>query len=111
MSVREVLGLPVFSDAQARVLAGEPNLDRSVRWVHVAELPDISYLPKGGELLLTTGMGIQQGEDVRRRYINELADAAVAALVVELGRNFSQMPAEMIAEARRRCLPLVALQR
>ena len=102
MSVREVLDLPVFRDAQARVLAGEPNLDRSVRWVHVAELADISYLLKGGELLLTTGMGIQQDEAVRRRYIHELADVAVAGLVVELGRNFSRMPAEMITEARRR---------
>jgi len=111
MSVREVLDLPVFRDAEARVLAGEPNLDRSVRWVHVAELADISYLLKGGELLLTTGMGIQQDEAVRRRYVHELADVAVAGLVVELGRNFSRMPAEMISEARRRALPLVALER
>lgn len=111
MTVREVLSLPIFRAAQARVLAGEPNLDRNVRWVHVAELPDISYLLKGGELLLTTGMGILQDECVRRRYVNQLADAAVAGLIVELGRNFSRMPAEMIREARRRGLPLVALER
>ena len=109
MTVREVLSLPVFGDAQVRVLAGEANLDRNVRWVHVAELPDISYLLKGGELLLTTGMGIQGVGRVRRRYINELADAAVAGLVIELGRNFAQIPAEMISEAQRRCLPLIAL--
>ncbi len=111
MTVREVLALPVFRGAQARVLAGEPSLGQNVRWVHVAELPDISYLLKGGELLLTTGMGIQQDEGLRRRYVNELADAGVAGLVVELGRNFAQMPAEMITEARRRCLPLIALER
>jgi PucR family transcriptional regulator, purine catabolism regulatory protein len=111
MTVREVLVLPVLRGAEARVLAGEQHLDRSVRWVHVAELPDISYLLKGGELLLTTGMGIQQDEALRRRYINELADAGVAGLVVELGRNFARMPAEMITQARRRGLPLIALGR
>jgi purine catabolism regulator len=111
MTVREVLELPIFRQARACLLAGEPNLDRSVRWVHVAELPDISYLLKGGELLLTTGMGIQQDEGVRRRYVNELADAEAAGLVVELGRNFTRMPAEMITEARRRGLPLIALER
>ena len=111
MSVREVLALPIFREAQARVLGGEANLDQNVRWVHVAELPDISYLLKGGELLLTTGLGIQHDEIMRRRYVNDLADAAVAGLVVELGRNFSQMPAEMIIEARRRGLPLIALER
>lgn len=110
MTVREVLGLPIFHRAQARVLAGEGNLDRSVRWVHVAELPDISYLLKGGELLLTTGMGIQQDDKIRRRYVNELADAAVAGLVIELGRNFARVPAEMITAARRRGLPLIALE-
>jgi purine catabolism regulator len=56
-------------------------------------------------------MGIQQDKDVRRRYVNELADAAAAGLVVELGRNFAHMPAEMITEARRRGLPLIALER
>lgn len=111
MTVREVLDLPVLREARARVLAGEQHLDRSVRWVHVAELPDISYLLRGGELLLTTGMGIQQDEALRRRYVNELADAGVAGLVVELGRNFARMPGEMVTEARRRGLPLIALGR
>ena len=41
-----------------RLVAGEDGLDRPVRWVHVAEVPDIATLLRGGELVLTTGIGL-----------------------------------------------------
>ncbi|TAM91943.1 MAG: hypothetical protein EPN43_03380 [Jatrophihabitans sp.] len=112
LSVREALQLPAFAGADLQVLAGQDGLDRAVRWVHVAELPDIAALLKGGELLLTTGMGLRDiGAAHRRRYVRQLADAGVAGLVVELGRNFGQVPAEMVRAAAARGLPLVALSR
>lgn len=110
MTLREALQLPAFREARAQVLAGEANLDRTVRWVHVAELADIAYLLNGGELLLTTGMGLVRDGALRRRYVNELAEAGLAGLVVELGRNFREMPPEMVEEAERRALPLIALR-
>jgi purine catabolism regulator len=110
LSVREALQLPAFSAARARVLAGRANLDRAIRWVHVAELSDIAALLNGGELLLTTGMGLRDiGAAQRRRYVRQLADAGVAGLIVELGRNFAAMPAEMVRAAESRGLPLIAL--
>lgn len=111
LSVREALELPAFADARARVLAGAANLDQAVRWVHVAELSDIAALLKGGELLLTTGMGLRDSSSaLRRRYIRQLAAAGVAGLVVELGRNFRAMPAEMVRAAEEQDLPLIALE-
>jgi purine catabolism regulator len=111
LSVREALTLPAFDSAQARVLAGADSLGRPVRWVHVAELPDIAHLLNGGELLLTTGMGLVGGAALRRRYIAQLAAAGVAGIVVELGRNFSRMPAEMVREAEEHAIPLIALEK
>jgi purine catabolism regulator len=111
LSVREALTLPVFDSAQARVLAGAESLGRPVRWVHVAELPDIAHLLNGGELLLTTGMGLVGSASLRRRYITQLAEAGVAGLVVELGRNFRRMPVEMVREAQAHAIPLIALER
>ena len=111
LSVREALELPAFGEARARVLAGHRQLDRPVRWVHVAELSDIAALLKGGELLLTTGMGLRDSSPaLRRRYVRQLAEAGVAGLIVELGRNFAAMPSEMVRAAEDRGLPLVALE-
>lgn len=47
--------------------------------------------------------------EARRRYIATLARAGVAALVLELGRTFSTVPDDIVAEARRVDLPLVLL--
>ncbi|MGH8959712.1 MAG: PucR family transcriptional regulator [Jatrophihabitantaceae bacterium] len=111
LTVREALELPALRNAQARVLAGTAHLDRTVRWVHAAELSDIAALLNGGELLLTTGMGLRESVALRRRYIRQLADAGVAGLVVELGRNFHSMPAEMVRTAEEHGIVLIALER
>lgn len=111
ISVREVLDLEQVRLGAPEVLSGAGRLDRAVRWVHVAELPDIAYLLRGGELLLTTGMGIAGQDQVQLRYVAELADAGVAGLVIELGRNFAEIPAGMVAAAEEHGLPLIALHR
>ena len=110
LSVGEVLELEPLRSAGARVLAGTANLGRPVRWVHVAELPDIAHLLEGGELLLTTGLGMGGDAAARRRYIDELADAGASGLIVELGRTFDAVPHELVGAAVARGLPLVSLE-
>jgi PucR family transcriptional regulator, purine catabolism regulatory protein len=109
VTVREVLALEPIRSAGARVLAGRDNLDRPVRWVHVAELPDIAHLLEGGELLLTTGLGLAGDAGARRRYVDDLARAGAAGLVVELGRTFEALPGDLVGAAEGRGLPLVSL--
>lgn len=112
ISVQEVLELELLRRASPRVVAGRDELDREVRWVHVAELPDIAHLLRGGELLLTTGMGIAGSSDrLQRRYVAELADAGIAGVVVELGRNFDRLPDALVEAAGAHHLPLIALGR
>ena len=58
MTVAAALRLEVFSRVGMKVHAGENNLDRVVRWVHPTEIPDIAQFLRGGEMLLTAGLGI-----------------------------------------------------
>jgi PucR family transcriptional regulator, purine catabolism regulatory protein len=110
ITVREVLDLEALSRAGPRVVAGAAHLDRPVRWVHIAEIADIASLISGGELLLTTGMGIDRTAAAQRRYLTSIADAGAAGLVVELGRMFTSVPAAMVQVAEQRGLPLIALE-
>ena len=83
-----------------------------MRWVHVAEVPDIATLLRGGELVLTTGIGLPADDAGLRAFITDLADVGVAGLVVELGRRYvGTVPRVMVAAAERRGLPLVELRR
>lgn len=111
-TVREVLALDPVRHGAPRVVAGDAGLDRPVRWVHVAEVPDIATLLGGGELVLTTGIGLPADDAGLRAFIGDLADVGVSGLVVELGRRYvSGVPRVMIAAAERRGLPLVELRR
>ncbi|WBC12102.1 PucR family transcriptional regulator ligand-binding domain-containing protein [Micromonospora sp. WMMA1947] len=112
MTVRDVLELPALQQAGPRVLAGRDRLDAPVRWVHVAEIPEIADLLRGGELVLTTGIGLPPDDDGLRRWIDGLAAVGVAGVVVELGRRFGgTLPAGLVEHARSRNLPLIALRR
>lgn len=111
-TVREVLALDPVRHGAPRVVAGAAALDRPVRWVHVAEVPDIASLLRGGELVLTTGIGLPADDGGLRAFIADLADVGIAGLVVELGRRYDEsVPRVMAAAAERRCLPLVELRR
>ncbi len=111
-TVREVLALEPVRHGAPRLVAGDPGLDRPVRWVHVAEVPDIATLLRGGELVLTTGIGLPSDDSGLRAFVGELADVGVSGLVVELGRRYvGGVPRVMAAAADRRGLPLVELRR
>ncbi len=111
LSVADVLQLPALRGGEPEVVAGTRGLHRPVRWVHIAEVADIAYLLKGGELLLTTGLGIGQDPAVQRRYIRELAEVGAVGVVIEMGRTFTEAPPAMVEEADRHGLPLVVLHR
>ncbi|MEO3923131.1 PucR family transcriptional regulator ligand-binding domain-containing protein [Micromonosporaceae bacterium B7E4] len=111
-TVREVLALDPVRHGGPRVVAGTAGLDRLVRWVHAAEVPDIAALLSGGELVLTTGIGLPGDDAGLRAFIGELADVGVSGLLVELGRRYpAAVPRAMVSAAERRNLPLVELCR
>ncbi|MFG1923846.1 PucR family transcriptional regulator [Cryptosporangium sp. NPDC048952] len=111
LTLAELLQFEAVRDAQPEVLAGRRALDRPVRWVHSSEIYEIGPLLSGGELLLTTGLGLA-GSDAgaRRHYVRDLAERGVSGLAVELGRSFPDVPAELIDEASRHGFPLIVLR-
>jgi PucR family transcriptional regulator, purine catabolism regulatory protein len=106
----QVLALPEVAAASPAVLAGDP--DRTlVRWVHSSEVFEMGPLLTGGELLLTTGLGLRgTSASDQARYVESMADAGLAALALELGRTFSEVPEGILRAAARRHLAVVALR-
>ncbi|MFB8029657.1 PucR family transcriptional regulator [Streptomyces sp. NPDC056465] len=111
ITVRRALELPGLRGGLPEVLTCEDRLDRVVRWVHAGEAPNIPALLKGGELLLTTGLGLGSRPSDQRVFVRKLADRSIAALVVELGPRFSRLPTAIVEAARTAGLPLVQLHR
>jgi PucR family transcriptional regulator, purine catabolism regulatory protein len=111
LTVRAVLAEPVVRRAEPEVLAGESGLDNEVRWVHAGEVPNIASMLRGGELLLSTGMGIGSGAREQRRFAADLAARGVAALAIELGTAMREVPAPLIEAAAAAGLCLIAFHR
>jgi purine catabolism regulator len=109
-SVADLLELPALIRARPEVACGERLGTREVRWVHSSEIFDIAPLLRGGEVLLTTGLGlVALSPEARRTYIAAIARVGVAALVLELGRTFVTAPPELIDEGHRAGLPVILL--
>ncbi|MFJ4165596.1 PucR family transcriptional regulator ligand-binding domain-containing protein [Microbacterium sp. NPDC089698] len=111
-------GLPTVADALdvASLQAGIPevlagSVDVPVRWVHVSDSDRVAALLDGGELLLTTGAGWPGAADALARLVDELADAGLAGIVLELGTRFAVVPPPLVAACRARDLALVTLDR
>ncbi|WP_329458527.1 PucR family transcriptional regulator [Streptomyces sp. NBC_01497] len=111
ITVRQALDLPGLRGGLPEVVVGAEHLDRTVRWVHAGEVPNIASLLKGGELLLTTGLGLGTRPADQRAFVRRLAERGIAALVVELGARFERLPETLVETARAARLPLVQLHR
>ena len=94
------------------VVAGRDGLERTVRWVHVVDVPQPDELLRGGELVLSTGAGAGDEARTQRRFVRSLADQDAAGLLIELGYSFQDpLPPALIAEADTHHLPLIVTHR
>jgi purine catabolism regulator len=103
VTVRDIVSIPGMP---LRLLSGEGQTARPVRWVHISELEDPTPWLKGGELILTTGMGLGASAAKQRAYVRRLVDTKVAGLGFGLGFGHDKAPRALIAEAQKHELPL-----
>jgi purine catabolism regulator len=109
LTISQVLELPPFAEAAARLVAGAEHLDNEVLWVHCSEMPEAGRLFKGGELLLTQGRGIGRSVQQQIKWIDDLASASVSGVAIETGVLWAEIPAPVVAHAIQRSVPLIAL--
>src|SRR5437763_497027 len=76
LTVADLLGLDEFRSAEVTVAAGGHRLGNRVEWVHVFETPAVSEVLRGGEFLLTTGIGLAG-----------MSPAQIEALVAAVARS------------------------
>ncbi|SEB62315.1 PucR family transcriptional regulator [Rhodococcus koreensis] len=110
LSIADILALPVIQEGKPEVIGGGAHLDRTVRWVHIAEVDDMSNMLQGDELVLTTGPALAV-ESRGMSYLEHLAEAGAAGVIVELGTYIDAIPPEVARAADEIELPVIALHR
>ncbi|TQM96450.1 purine catabolism regulator [Ornithinimicrobium humiphilum] len=111
LTLAEFLAHECVRRAEPELLGRDEHREREVQWVHSSEIYEIAPLLSGGEVLLTTGLGLA-GADAgsRRHWVRDVAARGVAAVALEPGRSLPEVPPEIVDEARRADLPLVVLR-
>jgi purine catabolism regulator len=108
LTVREALQMPIF--AQASVIAGAPGLDNEILWAHIVDLPEAKYeWARGGELLLTAGVGLRDAPDRQQALIPKLAERRLAGLVLSVGHHLARTPDSMREAGDRLSFPIIEL--
>ena len=98
LTMRDIADLPGLG---LGVAAGREGLDADINWLHVSELEDPTQFLEGGELLLTTGLGVGELASAQRAYVRRLAGHGLAGLGFGLGFGYADVPRALVEEANR----------
>lgn len=95
-SLDEVLALPAVRAGRPLVVGGGRHGPRRVRWVHVCEQPDLARFVDRGDLVLTSGMGLQAHPDAWLPVLEILAERGAVGVLLETGLFFDEFPQTVI---------------
>ncbi|MEK0317308.1 PucR family transcriptional regulator [Cohnella sp. 56] len=93
----------------ARVVAGAAGLDRTVRWVHVVDLPDPLPWVREGELVLTTGYAWPRKAEAQRELVAALAGIGLAGIGFGVPGSIKRIPDATREAAEAQGLPLLEI--
>lgn len=108
-TIQDLLERPSLKDA--KVVAGQQGLDRLVKWVHILEVTDIGQLLNGYEMILTTGVGWKEDNDLGLSILTQLIESNVSGLCIELGKYMTHMSKDMLDMANRHQFPIIVFQK
>ncbi|MFT9816131.1 PucR family transcriptional regulator [Lysinibacillus sp. NPDC056185] len=106
--VRDVLKRKHFESA--KLIAGQQGLNRQVLWTHILEIKDFDTLINGGELILTTGVGLQLERETQIAYLQNLIRNGAAGLCIEIGDYFDYVPVELVTMANTHDFPIIIFE-
>ncbi len=112
LTVAEFIELPIVRAGLPELVAGAAGTDAEVRWVHPLDVPDVSDLLRGGEMILTTGVSIGANATAQRRFIRDLQSEGAVGVAIELGFAWQrELPRALIEEGDRLGMPVVVFRR
>jgi purine catabolism regulator len=105
LNVAEVLQRKHFQKAE--IIAGKKGIFRTVKWVHVMEVTEIGTLLSGNELILSTGVGWKENNEVFLSFLQQLIERNASGLCIELGTYIIDIPLDVIDLAEKNNFPLI----
>ncbi|TDZ78122.1 Purine catabolism regulatory protein [Mycobacteroides salmoniphilum] len=94
-------------DLKLTLKGGATGLGREINLALTTELAEPARWLSGGELVLTTGIGLPTSARERLRYLRALDENGVVALGFGTGLTFDEVPPELVSAADELGMPLM----
>ncbi len=108
LKVRDIFTREHFR--HAKVLSGSRGLDRVIRWVHVLEVEDFGSLINGGELILTTGVGLHLDFSAQLKFVQQLIASNAAGICIEKGPYIQEIHEDILELAEKNDFPIIMFE-
>jgi len=108
LTIQDILERKSFKSA--KVIAGSKGLSNQVKWSHILEIKEFETLINGGELILTTGVGLQLDLTTQISYLENLIEKNAAGMCIEIGPYFKEIPIELVKLADEHDFPLIIFE-
>lgn len=96
LTIQDLLQQKIFSGVT--LVAGAKGTRNKILWVNIMEIPDTPNSVQPGELLLTTGYGLDQ-EELYQNFIPELARRGVSGIAIQAGYYINNIPTYILNQA------------
>ncbi len=95
MGVRfdQLLNLPELHDL--KVVSGSKGIYKIVRWVHIVETPDLLRYVQSDELIILTGVAVQNNIQDFITLVEGLIEKNAVGLILNVGKYFDSVPQEI----------------
>ena len=104
LTISDILTRNLFPGLELR--AGADHSSNVVSWVNIMEILDTTESVKAGELLITTGYGLDNSS-AYTNLIRRLKERGTAGIMIQPGYYIDQIPPYILADADRLGLPVL----
>ncbi len=96
ITIQDLLQQKIFPGVG--VVAGAKGIRNEILWINIMEIPDTPKTVQPGELLLTTGYGLDR-EELYKNFIPELAKRGVCGIAIQPGYYIDTIPTYILNQA------------
>lgn len=111
MSIDMKVLIDQYPGDELELAAGMTGMHRQVTWVHISETPEMAGYLNGGELVITTGVGLDKWniEDALLDQVRLLYENQASGIIVNIGGYIRKIPEEVCSFCNANDFPLFTL--
>jgi|GEM_PF-6782680 len=109
LTIRRLLQNPTLNRSRPHILGSGTRLDDAVRGIHIAESADLAGLIEGGELILCSGLALDESVDRAATFLKDIEGSGASAVMFSFLSDAVGVKSALRAAAAAMDFPVILL--